>query len=228
MTHVRILMPCYERPELATMMALLAETHDLRDHNIEWSIDVKHGIYPTALACNHGAFHALANTPSTWSSPAATKTPITHVLIWGADNYPIDRGAIRALLAIEKDIVGSTIACKSDTPKLGFQPLDEPPKTVPGAMQVKRCGSGFMLVTQRALSEVAEAPGVKWFISHYPQDERRALREVFKDDVHPETSEWTPEDYYFCDLATKAGFEIWMQTTTRHGHIGKKDFRVRG
>lgn len=221
MTHVRILMPCYERPELATMLALLAETHDLRDHGIAWSIDVKHGIYPTALACNHGVHHALLGTRTSWTSPDAPKD-VTHVLIWGADNYPRSTGAIRKLLSANRDVVGSTIRCKGDTVRLGFQPLDTLSPIEGDFMRVRRCGSGFMLLTRSILERAAAARPS--FVSHYPGDEGRPLAEVFRDDIHPVTGEWTPEDYFFCDLVTSLGGEVWMETATKHGHIGKKDF----
>lgn len=217
--HVHIVFPCYERPEVATMVALIRETHDLSANQIGWTLTPEYGIYPTALACNHGVAIALADEK------------MTHVLIWGADNYPIENGAIRKLLDTKFDVVGSVIACKNEPIRFGFQPLDNDVKGETASMvrvndcvEVKRVGSGFMLISRAALEAVSKsAPAFK---SNYPGD-ARPLLQIFRDEIHPATGEWTPEDYYFCDRARTAGFKIWMNVTTGHGHIGKKDYRGR-
>lgn len=208
--HVRIILPCYERPELAMMMALLAETQDLSANGIHWSIDAALGVHPVALACNYGV-------------RAALEDKCTHVLIWGADNHPSKPGAVRNLLEKKKDVVGSAIVKRNGSGQFCFVPLEMGEHEFAlvvedgGLAEVRRCGSGFMLIDTRVFGKL-DAP-------RCPGRDGRDVGLYFRDGYDREGI--VSEDYAFCDLVRAAGMKVWMDVYTQHVHIGVKAYSGR-
>ena len=118
---------------------------------------------------------------------------------------------LEKLIAHDKDIV----ACNYATRRL-------PVKTVAfkdwsgldyvyslgksGLEQVAAVGMGAMLIR----ADVFKKLGYPWFQIHYL----------------PSAKMWAGEDMFFCELARKAGFDIWIDHDTSQwiGHTGSLDF----
>ena len=123
--------------------------------------------------------------------------------------FPID--LVDRLMSHDKDIV----ACNYATRRL-------PVKTVAfkdwaalehvyslgktGLEQVAAVGMGAMLIR----ADVFKKLGYPWFQIHYL----------------PSAKMWAGEDMFFCELARKAGFDIWIDHDTSQwiGHTGSLDF----
>lgn len=147
------------------------------------------------------------------------KGPCSHLMFIDAD-MGWDAFAVLRLLASGKDIAGGA-GPRKQLP-LSFccnmiEPVIRCPKT--GLMRAHQLGSGFLMVTRRALeSMIAQASQAQYY---------DALRETWVYALfHPEVSNYCAwsEDYAFCNRATKNGLEVWVDPTIRLDHVGRQTF----
>lgn len=145
-----------------------------------------------------------------YNKQGVKQTPFTHLLFIDSDTLPpID--AVQKLLDMDKDIAtGVTPILHYDKEKKVFGTLDNcfthqdrdkndniikthAIKRNTGIQKIWRCGGSCMLI-KREVFEKLEKP-------------------YFKFEYNEEGVEHTrSEDLYFCDQATKAGFEIWCDS----------------
>lgn len=119
---------------------------------------------------------------------------------------------IDMLMETDEDIVGGIYCLK--TPEMrpclqtlpGFQP-----DHVQRYVAVARTGTGFLRISRGALEKLKASVPV--YHNH-----GRPEWDFFQSGV--ESDEWLSEDWYFCDLARKAGFSILIDQRIQLGHIG--------
>jgi len=178
--------------------------------------DMVHTDFAMALAMlcmNPGAQSFLLNSRSSLvalgrnqCAGAAQIMKATHLLFLDTDMiFPVD--TLTRLLAHDKDIVGATYSQRMPP----FHPLtvtDEGEHThiTSGLRRVKLLPTGCMLIRVSVFNALA-----KPFFTLAAEGEH--LR---------------GEDYYFCEKARAAGFEIWCDgdLSAQVGHIGQKIYRI--
>ena len=140
-----------------------------------------------------------------------------HQVVSGS--YPLKR--------INWDSVARAIAAGTPPASVLADPLVSPlPGTtslrVDQPAEVLECGSGFMLVTRRALESYAVAfPDARYVADNLPEGEPNAEVTAFFDtDVDPGTRRFLSEDYYFCRNVRAAGGSIWLLPWIELGHAG--------
>lgn len=217
MTHVRIIVPCYERPEPEMTLALIAETHDLTAHGVAWSIDFEQRMAGCGRPRNRGIAAGLHSNA-------------THFLLWDADNYPLEPGAIRTLLATGHEVIGSAIVKRDGSGEFVYRPLESADGSVElpierGAARVKYVGGGFLLIARRVIEHFRDDPTVRSYASEFAIDRGRREWAIFEEG--PVDGVWTADDWVFCARCTDAGIPVWMHIGVRHGHVGKRAFTDR-
>lgn len=93
---------------------------------------------------------------------------------------------------------------------------------VDGWLRAQDLPTGFMLVHRRVFE--ALAPHVAEVDDDVPGSERASYRVFF--DVGTDERQYLSEDWWFTRLATKAGFEPWLDARAKLGHVGDFEFRA--
>jgi hypothetical protein len=178
--------------------------------------DLVHADFAMSLAMlcmNPGAQVALVNSRSSLVPlgrnqcvGAAQIMKATHLLFLDTDMvFPAD--TLKRLLAHEKDIVGATYSKRMPP----FHPLTitlegELAHVTSGLKRVKLLPTGCLLIRLK----VFEAISLPYF------------------NLETENGQLRGEDYYFCEKARAAGFELWCDggLSIQIGHIGQKINRI--
>jgi hypothetical protein len=138
----------------------------------------------------------------------AIKKGFSHILFIDDDHYfPFDTAD--ALLAHNKPIVAANYTSRSDP----IRPLSLRDgkrlysKGRSGLERVDQAPGGVMMIETR----VFEALAFPWFKTEW---------------IGPKEEDWQSDDYYFCDKARAAGFEIFIDhdLSQEIGHVGEHAF----
>jgi len=130
-----------------------------------------------------------------------------------------DRGHIERLMESAEPVLGGIYCLKTmvaPSPCLQTLPGAQP-IAVGGIEEVRRTGTGFLRI-HRSVFEAIKPHTAKY--NNHGRDEW----DFFPSGVVDE--EWLSEDWYFCDLARKAGFRVMVDTTIQVGHEGNVIFPV--
>lgn len=114
--------------------------------------------------------------------------------------FPDD--ALRCLLTHEKAIVGATYIRRREPHTILGYGLDDVQPGATGLVPFARLPAGMLLVDAKVFARVPEP--------------------YFNSEWRPETRDFISEDYWFCDAARAAGFEVWCDLDLSHqmGHVG--------
>lgn len=108
------------------------------------------------------------------------------------------------LLAHDKPIVGATYIKRRDPFDVLGTAIDDIPPGAKGIAQMARMPFGCMLIRREVYDKVP--------------------RPWFQVDYIPEDDSFLSEDFWFCDRAREAGFDIWCDLDLSHdlGHCGQQ------
>lgn len=97
--------------------------------------------------------------------------------------------------------------------------------------QVKESGTGFMMINRDVLLGITEKnPQILYYPNHSRSEAFNGTRMIsafFDCGIDPDDKQYLSEDYYFCRLAKKSGYKIWMVPYMRLGHSGFMTWRPR-
>lgn len=142
----------------------------------------------------------------------------THMMFCDWDTYPLPamtKTAMERLISMDKDVAAGmypvwlhnlpfwTVVTKDDADKERLAHPTLVPFPFVDHRPVERVGMGFTLIKRKVL-EGMESP---W------------MKQLYK----PDMSIRCTEDYYFCDKAKTAGFEIWLDPMMVCGHSQRRD-----
>jgi hypothetical protein len=85
-------------------------------------------------------------------------------------------------------------------------------------LRVARVGTGFMLIKRYVIEQLIAAHP-EWL---YAAKDSETHAAVF--DFQIVNGKYVGEDYLFCDRATKAGFECWVDVEISLPHVGQEEF----
>ena len=117
------------------------------------------------------------------------------------DDMVFNPDALERLLAHDKDIVGAIANTKYEKQEKVIEYLDQPEE---GLFKCKALGGGFLLIKTEVFKKVPQPHfGYKWFDNGMVQ---------------------MSNDWFFCEKAREAGYDIWADSTLQVGHIGDFPF----
>lgn len=150
-----------------------------------------------------GTYHIMNRTHG---AREAIKKNASHVLFIDSDMaFPQD--ALVRLLAADKDIIGTNYVQRAPPHRSLVVPKGNTAQEVSGVVEVDRLPTGFLLIKTEVFGKIEEP----WFLTPW--------------DI--EAKDIQSEDYFFCDLACKHGFAIWMDVdlSLQMVHWGETGFR---
>ena len=176
--------------------------------------------------------------------------PWTHVLFWDDDIVPPPDALVK-MLAHQKDVIVGLCTCRSDPPipnirywRTDKQKYEEIISWEDGLIEIGAGGTGFMLISRRALNEVAEAYftcQVEQDIYQMPVEAAKELgrkRRLFYTETkacmwfrclpYVEGVGEMGEDVSFCHILRKyRGTKIYCDTTVQPDHVGTYEFGIK-
>jgi len=131
-----------------------------------------------------------------WITAQAVKKGCDYIFMVDDDMiYPED--TLERLLEANKDIIGGVAYTKYEKQELVVEYLDEKKE---GLFKAKAVGGGVLLIKCDVFKKIPQPwYGYKW-------TEHGAIS--------------MSNDWFFCEKARKAGFDIWCDTRILAGHIG--------
>ncbi|WP_174301100.1 hypothetical protein [Caulobacter sp. S45] len=100
-------------------------------------------------------------------------------------------------------------------------------QTIDGFSTGVFAGCGFMLISRGAFDKlIAAYPDTRYVASHNRMAPSLSPNQfaLFDCLIDPETREYLSEDYAFCQRWRAIGGRIWLDTRSRLGHIGPREF----
>jgi hypothetical protein len=88
-------------------------------------------------------------------------------------------------------------------------------------LKVKEVGTGFLMIHRDVLTAIKEAEPEHEYDPSADED-NEDYYDWFRSGVV--NRRWLSEDYYFCHLARKYGFDIFVEPSIVVGHVGKMEF----
>lgn len=133
----------------------------------------------------------------------AIKLKCTHLLFLDTDMF-FEKDALLRLLERKKDIIGVQYKTRKEPSLATAFPLegDSFYNGEGDFQQAKSVATGFMLINLKVFEKIKEP----WFF--WKSDENGQIT--------------MGEDYWFCDKAREAGYEVWCDLSIPIGHIGDK------
>lgn len=161
---------------------------------------------PGARTCIINAKSSLVALGRNQCVEAAKLAGATHLLFLDSDMlFPID--TMTRLLRHNKDIVGAAYSQRvAPFHPLGVTQEGEHMHVTSGLRRMKIIPTGCLLINLKIFDKLAKP----WF------------------NTRVEGEKILGEDYYFCEQAHKAGFEIWCDgdLSREVGHIGQKIYQL--
>lgn len=135
----------------------------------------------------------------TWMTVKAIKEGATHIFFVD-DDMIYEKDTLEKLLAHDKDIVGAKYANRRGSGEVVeyFEGEGE------GFQKVKALGGGCVLIKADVFKNVPQP----WF--WYKIAETGAVT--------------MSHDWFFCERARDAGYDVWLDPSIKPGHISKKEF----
>lgn len=113
------------------------------------------------------------------------------------DDMVYEPDTLKKLLAHNKDIVGATYNTKYEEQSLVIEYLDKPEE---GLFKCKALGGGMLLIKTEVFKKVPQPHfGYKWFDNGMVK---------------------MSNDWFFCEKAREAGYDIWCDSSLPVKHIG--------
>jgi hypothetical protein len=139
----------------------------------------------------------------------------THLLFIDNDIIAAPRHLDR-LLEANKDIVAGLYPKKQVKLDWVANYTGEKPDS-DGLLRVRHAGTGFILIKRGVFEKMAkDLPEIGYGGDPSPESKRW---DFFP--MHAKDGVYKSEDWYFCEMAQKCGFDVWIDTKIQLRHVGK-------
>lgn len=233
---VAILIPTHKKPENETGQAL--------EHMIPVAKQDCHIVMRPSIASS--VVHWVRN--QLIASLYVNKIPFDYVLFMDDDMVPEPK-ALSVLLGRKVDVIGAVCTVRQDPPLPNARFYNEEAKCFQtadidqaGIWNVGAIGTGFMLISRKALEDIGEYTlsqryWIKYLGVHPDEAKKREASErkraeVDKNDYwfeflkSPYGAGEVGEDISFCIKAKECGYEIYADSSVQVGHIGNYPFSM--
>jgi hypothetical protein len=152
------------------------------------------------------------------------KSPATHLLFWDNDISANDPDAVRKMLASGHDVVCGAYPLKDRSGRvvcnLWDAQIESGEFTVDGhgCVEVRDAGTGFMLVSRKALYRLMQKHADRLFTSQAPGEEGEPLWALY--DTGLVCGEYLSEDYFFCHLWQELSERVYVYAPATFKHWG--------
>lgn len=151
----------------------------------------------------------------------------THMLMWDTDNFPTVPGAVKLLVETGHDLVGGAVVLKDGKgDKFALRWGGEGDlsfTTENGCVPVDMLGTGFLMVTRRAVMKIIKAmPETYYRAGRWMDNPGRAEWHLFADKVRG--IDHLSEDFEFCKRWQDVGGKVYLQPDISFIHYGEMPF----
>ncbi len=191
--------------------AAIGEMHHLADNGWDGMLNIDTNDSHVNRVRNRLVSHFLASDS-------------THLLFWDRDNYPTAQGAVLKLLETGHDVVGGAVPLKDPGGMLfacqvGLAPGDHTLEMTDGCIPARHVGTGFLLVSRKAIIKMAtRLHDSAFYVSGMNDSINRAEWFLFADAVREQKH--LSEDWEFCRKWIDVGGSVWLRTDIDFLHIG--------
>lgn len=215
--HVMLATPAYNPPHLEFLRARELVCDDL--HRV--------GIGYTALTTPGDSLvmrgrHAIVY--------AFLCSPATHLLFWDVDIEPLDPSIVRQMMDTGHDVIGGACPFRGESGRVvcNLTAEDRERKSVDtdetGSVRVQEVGTGFLLMTRKAIVSLCMAHPELLYFSDLPSCYGAPMWALF--DTQIQNRRYLSEDYFFCKLWRDLGGDVRVFVPFEAQHWGKKGFRA--
>ena len=152
----------------------------------------------------------------------------THLLFWDGDICCMTPGCVRGMLASGHDVIAGACPFKDDTGRTvhNLWPEDDgKPKVVDGCVEVRDAGTGFLMISRRALLHMQKSHPE---LLHWSRGEGITkgipLWALFNTPIV--AGEFLSEDYYFCHLWQELGGKVYVYVPAVFEHFGEYGYKA--
>jgi hypothetical protein len=153
----------------------------------------------------------------------ALKRGCTHLLWWDADIEALDAKCVRRMLMMQHDIIAGACPFKNTTGHVVCNPWPEMLATGTltiegGCLEVQDAGTGFMLISRKALFALMQKHHDRLHFSLSTSDYGQPLWAIWDAQVHDRV--FLTEDYNFCRLWQETGGKVYVDVAATFRHWG--------
>lgn len=210
---VLVAIPCVDGTvDVRIAVALLAASQMFAQHGAQMAVS-----YMSYCSSVSRARNALAHT--------FMQTDFTDLLFIDDDTVCDGRALVQIVAKAasepkERDVVcGAVPIMRENQRTYRFTPMDDN-KIEPndeGLIEVSRIGTAFMLIGRHVFEGLKDKADRYWVDQLGDYHAR-----YFSEHYDPEGNFWG-EDFFFCKLATDAGYRLWVDTDIQFSHVKKID-----
>lgn len=155
----------------------------------------------------------------------------THLLWWDADIECLTPDCVKAMIETGHDVIAGAVPFKTSGGNVVCNIMPEDAKRIErreslaltkGCLEVQDAGSGFMLVSRKALVALQYAHPELLHFSVSKSDEGQPLWALF--DTAIVDSVYRSEDYYFCHIWRQHGQGVYVYELARFRHWGSHGY----
>jgi hypothetical protein len=130
------------------------------------------------------------------------------------------RADLQRLLASPHSLVSGLYPRKRADGEWVYQPLlDAPPASEDKPFQVRHAGAGFLKIERRVFTDLIASGS----FPSYPGADGQITHHFFASGVV--AGEFLSEDYYFSEIASRAGHPVYIEPRIRLSHVGRWTYR---
>lgn len=215
--HVMMATPAYNPPGLEFLRAREVVGEDLQKAGVDYTVLTSPGD-SLVMRGRHALMHEFLCSPA------------THLLFWDVDIEPLDPSVVRMMMATGHDIIGGACPFRGETGRVvcNLTEADRARKQVDtdatGSVKVAEVGTGFLLMSRKAIVSLCEANPQLLYFSDLPSVHGVPMWALF--DTALEGRRFLSEDYFFCKLWRQLGGSVYVYVPFEALHWGRKGFRA--
>lgn len=132
------------------------------------------------------------------------------------DDQEWDPQVLLEIVSSAKDVIGLPVANKSNKPGFNVYGIDKTPDSTDGYLKVGRCGTGFLKLSQKVISDL-------W--NSNPECEFRGRQLKYICEYYIINDSFRGEDIALCEKIKELGYTIWVNPRHTVSHIGTKKYK---
>lgn len=158
------------------------------------------------------------------------KSDCTHMLFWDVDIEPRDPSIVRQMLKTGHDIVGGACPFRGEGGGVvcNIRQVDRDRGMIDTddmqCVEVAEVGTGFLLMSRRAIVRLCEAHPELMYFSDLPSNYGEPMWSLF--DTVIVDRRFLSEDYFFCKLWRGVGGHVYVYVPFEARHWGRKGYEA--
>ena len=133
-------------------------------------------------------------------------------------NWPLVYAGVKNGITPERlhEFTGSFVVNLEDDATEAVGSLNQP-------MKIANGGTGFMMIRRKVFEDLQHKVPTYTFDAHAATDTQQATKiidEFFATSIDEKTNRLLSEDYHFCKIARREGFEVWAAPWVQLSHCG--------